>query len=248
MRFSRRRIVAAAGASLVVFWAPWRPLGAAVGDPVDPEITKLRDSVRKLKHRNRKSQTGHKSRNGWEMETNPDTHGTIYRRPVPGVPVGGIQVRMGDVELILVHVVQRFHYEIDLLRAGDVRGWKSPNEIRGGAPESNLASGTAVEIRRDSYPPGISGGFFDVEVAVLRDILAELDGVVRWGGDDQRVQESLFYIDVPPSSGKVGEVAKTLRRWQQTPGLGAGAVVDVLSPRRRGAAENLRRKQATAVH
>ncbi len=74
------------------------------------------------------------------------------RRPVPGIPVDGVQVRMGDVETVLVHVIRRFHYEIDELRRDDVTGWRHPSKVRKGMAESNQASGTAVQVRPGSYP------------------------------------------------------------------------------------------------
>ncbi|CAM5630015.1 Lipoprotein OS=Streptomyces antimycoticus OX=68175 GN=SSPO_062030 PE=4 SV=1 [Streptomyces antimycoticus] len=82
-------------------------------------------------------------------------------------------------------MIRRFHYEIDELRKGEVAGWRSPGTVRKGLPEGILASGTAVRIRPGHYPPGVKGGFFPQQEVVLRDILAELDGVVRWGGDDR---------------------------------------------------------------
>lgn len=106
-------------------------------------------------------------------------------------------MRMGDVETILVHLVRRFHYEVEELRAGDVTGWRAPTGERKPTAESNLASGTAVLIRPGHYPVGVRGNFFALQQIVIRDILAELDGVVRWGGDDRRPNEALFSIDVP---------------------------------------------------
>ena len=51
--------------------------------------------------------------------TGPDAGGTVWTRPVPGTGFD-VQVSIGDAEVILVHVIRRFHYEIDTLRPGDV--------------------------------------------------------------------------------------------------------------------------------
>ncbi|MGW9212275.1 hypothetical protein ACWGR4_35585 [Embleya sp. NPDC055664] len=189
--------------------------------------------------------TGPTSRNGWEMEKVTDNRGHIYTRPVPGVPLAGVQVRIGDVEMVLVHVIRRFHYEIDQLGNGDVVGWRAPRSVRNDRPESNQASGTAVQIRPGHYPAGAQGGFFPLQLTVIRDVLAELDGVVRWGGDDRDVDEALFYIDVRPGDGRLAEVANRIRGWQDEAGKGAGAPVDVTSRTRRGAAEAMESRQRT---
>ncbi|MEU9332426.1 twin-arginine translocation signal domain-containing protein [Streptomyces sp. NPDC048290] len=184
---------------------------------------KLRAAVRAAQERNRRQLTGTPSTNGWEMERTADDHGHIYTRPVPGTPVPGVQVRMGDAETILVHAIRRFHYEIDELRAGDVIGWRPPTKVRKGLPESNQASGTAVQIRPGHYPSGTRGGYFPHQLTTVRAILADCDGVLAWGGDDPHPDESLFYLKTPPTDPQIPTTAEKLRTWNQTPGKGAGS-------------------------
>ncbi|WP_432252362.1 hypothetical protein [Streptomyces sp. HNM1019] len=74
-------------------------------------------------------------------------------------------------------------------------------------------------------------------------ILAELDGVVRWGGDDRKPDESLSYLVVRPGDRRLTEVVARLDRWRETPGSGAGAPVDVLASKRRTAATSLAGRQ-----
>ncbi|MFJ6076642.1 hypothetical protein ACIQFU_38535 [Streptomyces sp. NPDC093065] len=82
---------------------------------------------------------------------------------------------------------------------------------------------------------------------MLRDILAELDGVVRWSGDDKRPDESLFSIDVAPNSPRLPRLAAKLRGLREHPGRAAGAPADSQAAHRRKAAEALARQQrATA--
>ncbi|WP_326698139.1 hypothetical protein OG909_12790 [Streptomyces sp. NBC_01754] len=212
--------------------------------PTGEEITK---AYRRFQRNKAQVRTDKSSTNGWEMEKTADGGGSIASRPVPGTPLAGVGVRTGDVETVLIHVVRRFHYEISELRRGDVIGWRSPGTVRKGLPEGNQASGTAVQIRPGFYPSGTKGGFFAQELVVLRDILAELDGVVRWGGDDRHADEALFYIDVEPGASQLTEVAQRIRAWNHTPGRGAGAPVDVQATGRRTASRSLEHRQQAAA-
>ncbi|MFI9200577.1 twin-arginine translocation signal domain-containing protein [Streptomyces sp. NPDC053048] len=182
---------------------------------------------------------GHRlSANGWEMTPAVDGGG-----PVPGTDLD-VALRAGAVTIVLVHVVRRFHYEIAPLGEGQVVGHLAPGRVARTSAESNHASGTAVAIRPDWYPRGGRGGFFPLEMLVVRDVLAECEGVVRWGGDDRtRPYEALFHIDVPPGDPRLDRVAAKIRGWAARPGAGAGAPVDVSAPQRRAAAERLARRQ-----
>ncbi|MGR8008798.1 hypothetical protein [Streptomyces hypolithicus] len=231
---------AAIAASLPASFLLSSPAYAAGSDPTPAEV---REAVRRAQARTRRVMTGKLSGNGWEMERVSDDGGNIYTRPVPGTPLGGIQVRMGAAETVLVHLIRRFHYEIDSLRKGDVIGWRSPGNVRKGLPESNQASGTAVQIRPGHYPHGGKGGYFPHQLTVIRDVLAELNGVIRWGGDDTKPDEALFYIDVRPDDQRLREVLTKLLGWQVEPGKGAGSPVDVLSDTRSSAAKTLERRQ-----
>jgi hypothetical protein len=182
------------------------------------------------------------STNGWELVGKPNDVSPVWTRPVPGTGFG-VQVRIGDVETVLVHVVRRFHYEIAALHEGDVTGWRAPSHVDVEGAEGNQASGTAVTIRHGSYPLGSAGGFFRSELLVIRDILAECDGIVRWSGDDHPPYEALFSIDVPPGDTRLRTLATTLRGWAAEPGAGAGRPVDVTNQQRRKAAEEMERRQ-----
>jgi hypothetical protein len=202
-------------------------VGKEPGPGTNPLSAKVREAVRRAEARARRVMTGKPSRNGWEMERVADDGGNIFTRPVPGTPLAGIAVRMGDVETVLVHVVRRFHYEVEELRKGDVIGWRSPGKVRKGLPESNQASGTAVQIRPGAYPAGTRGGFYPQQRLVIEGILTELDGVIRWAGNDPKPDESLFYIAVRPNDPRLTTTAARIRRWNETPGRGAGVLTDV---------------------
>lgn len=157
--------------------------------------------------------------------------GAIIQHPIPGTALN-VLVRTGDVGTILVHVIRRFHYEIDALglpgEPNPVEGWLKPSEVRDSAlPESNQASGTAVVIRPGSYPPQVRGGLDASQQLIIRDIIADTENMVRWGGDDRRRYEGLFYLAVGPTDSRLARVGAKLRRWDQTPGRGAGVIADV---------------------
>ncbi|MEV5877546.1 hypothetical protein AB0L75_25655 [Streptomyces sp. NPDC052101] len=214
------------------------PGHAASGRP-DPH--QLREAVRRAQERARQRRdhagTGTPSQNGWELEKVADDRGNVYTRPVPGTPLR-VQVRMGDAETVLVHVIRRFHYDIDPLGVrGEpraVEGWVPASEVRDRhLPESNRASGTAIVIRPGSYPPGLRGSFTPAQELLIRDILADTEGVVRWGGDDMRPYEGLFYVAVRPGDPRLAQVAAKLRSWDAAPGQGAGVLADMAQPARR---------------
>lgn len=84
-------------------------------------------------------------------------------------------------------------------------------------------------------------------MVVIRDILAELDGVVRWGGDDPKPDEALFYLAVGPDDRRLVEVAAKIRGWNERPDAGPGTGVDVLDSKRRSAAKSLENRQRKAA-
>lgn len=179
------------------------------------------------------------SANGWTFQANADLDSQVWTRSVAGTGLS-VPVWIGDVEAILLHVVRRFHYEIEQLQPADLAGWRPVGEVDKDLPESNLASGTAIRIRPGSRA---KGGFFPLQELVLRDILADCEGVVRWGGDGEQVDESLFSIALGPRNKRVRTLADKFRGWETTPGEGAGVNVDFLTPSRRARATTLARAQ-----
>jgi hypothetical protein len=239
---SRRSLLrlgtASAGGSLLAT-LPFQQYASAAQQSAARSSNEQGDSQRRLVAAKRRSA------NGWEIEEGHDQGGMVITRPVVGSECH-VPLRIGDPEVILMHIIGRFHYEIHPLAQGDVIGYKHAAVRRPGYRpvladyESNHWSGTAVDILPGHYPPGISGGFFSYEEQILRDILAECEGVVRWGGDFARMgaspellpDEGHFQIDVPPESPRVRRVARKIRIWNATPGAGAGVTVDTSRPER----------------
>ncbi|MFF2922511.1 hypothetical protein ACFVTP_08900 [Streptomyces celluloflavus] len=147
----------------------------------------------------------------------------------------------GDAATILLHVARRFHYEIDALRTGDVHGWTRDRAVA--EPyESNYLSGSALAIRPTWYPAGSKGNLYPNELIVVRDILAELDGVVAWGGDFTTPKESHFEITVKPGHPRLKGVARKIGGWNSGPGNEGAGAVDAFDPERRRASRAFARR------
>jgi hypothetical protein len=232
----RRRTVLASGVTAaavgVVAWALDVPPAAATTPP-----DRTRWSPRGVRV----------SANGWPIESAVGPSQNVQELRLVGTPAH-VRLRLADVATILMHVVRRFHYDVAALDAGQVVGFR-PGSVLSTRHESNHASGTAVDIRREWYPAGTRGGFSATELVVIRDILAESEGIVRWGGDYRySPDESHFQIDVPPTDARVSALARKLRIAAGEPDGGPGTEAQLpFIPRRMTEARRLAARQAGAV-
>lgn len=146
------------------------------------------------------------SQNGWPASSSP---GTIGVRPFV---VGGASfpggVKSGDVATVLRYVAEQFHVRVEPLHAGWCWGYAN-RSIRGSGTTSNHASATAIDCNAPDHPLGKRGTFSAAQVKEIRAILAEVDGVVRWGGDyGGRADEMHFEINA--NAARVAAVAARL--------------------------------------
>ncbi|MEI5673427.1 MULTISPECIES: hypothetical protein [unclassified Nocardioides] len=154
-----------------------------------------------------------------------------------------LAVAAGPVSAVLVHCLRRYVYEIDdQLRPEDVVGW-IPRGSVGADFESNHFSGTALAIRPRAYPIGAPDGLATRDATVVRDILAECEGVVGWGADAVPEKQSHFQIVVEPGDRALSDVAAKLAGWSTRPDRGPGTSVDPFSARRRRVAIDVKRAQ-----
>jgi hypothetical protein len=173
---------------------------------------------------------GSETQNGWPV---------VSGAAVTTATVEGSDARLslipGAVTTLLVHVLRRFHYEVETLVAGGVSGHTSSRAVT--APlESNYLSGTAFAVQPAAYPAGSTGNFFASQVLIIRDILADCGGVVRWGGDDPvKPKEGHFQIDVPPGDHRLTSAAAQL--------AAPGTPPDVWTTTRRNRARTLETRQ-----
>ncbi|MFV2112704.1 hypothetical protein ACFHW0_10255 [Micromonospora sp. LOL_025] len=151
----------------------------------------------------------------------------------------------GTTAAVLLHVARRFHYEVDSIET--INGHRSDRRVAA-AYESNYLSGTAIELLPGRFPAGARDGLFPHELATVRDILAECEGVVRWGGDHRTLpKEGHFQIDVRPGDGRLRRVAVRIREWTEKPGQGAGTAPDIFSRPRLAAASGLADRQRASA-
>ncbi|HEV7651324.1 MAG TPA: M15 family metallopeptidase [Actinophytocola sp.] len=148
------------------------------------------------------------SQNGWPV--NPPRR----LRLVAGTRDVRVTVADGPPGDVLMHVLAQVHARVESLELDGARGelddWGWANRpIRGGTATSNHASGTAVDGNATRHPLGVKNTFNPKQVAEIHRILAEVDHVVRWGGDyTGRVDEMHFEIVDDPDD--VARVAARL--------------------------------------
>ncbi|GAA1359415.1 hypothetical protein [Streptomyces beijiangensis] len=172
----------------------------------------------------------------WERPTSKNGWSVLDEATGFTIEGSGREVALaeGDAATVLLYVARRFHYEIDSLRAGDVHGWTNNRRVTE-AYESNYLSGSAIAIRPASYPVGAQGNLYPNELIVIRDIVAELDGAVVWGGDFTTPKESHFEIALKPGHPRLKGVARKIGGWNSGPGNDGAGATDAFDPKRRKA-------------
>jgi hypothetical protein len=148
------------------------------------------------------------SQNGWPVADRDQQD----RSSVHGVTVPN-GLLAGDVATVLHHLMDRFHREVEELRDGWCWGWHVKT-IEGSSTISNHASGTAVDLNAPRHPVGVRGTFTPAQRTAIRAILADLDGVVRWGGDYVRRADDMHF-EINKGSAAVHAVAVKIRAKEQ---------------------------------
>ncbi|WP_282946935.1 M15 family metallopeptidase [Cellulomonas endometrii] len=135
------------------------------------------------------------SQNGWPVIES----GTDPR--LVAIPKIAGRVRVGEVAQIFTYLVTRFDAEVEDVDRGADEWGHAYRAIRGATTYSNHASGTAIDLNATQHPLGAVGTFTTAQVAAIRRILADLGGVVRWGGDySGRKDEMHFEINRGPGA------------------------------------------------
>jgi hypothetical protein len=118
------------------------------------------------------------SANGYEA----NNRSLIGSYTVPGTTLK-IALRKGDVSVILLEYLRRYHLEVENLyhTPQDLWGY-AERTIRGSSTTlSNHASGTAADARATRHGLGMTGTFTRTEEQALDKLLADFRGVLRHG-------------------------------------------------------------------
>jgi len=145
------------------------------------------------------------SQNGW-----PAAKDTPLQKLTVGAASFAPGVRKGDVHTILGYVARRFNSEVEKLVKDTCWGF-AYRDISGSTDLSNHASGTAIDCNAPQHPLGKAGTFSAAQVKAIHKIIADCNGVVRWGGDyNGRKDEMHFEINVPPGNAKIAALVKKI--------------------------------------
>lgn len=136
------------------------------------------------------------------------------------VPGGKISMRKGDVATILVYVAKRFHSEVENLIWPGNWGY-AERKIRGGSSLSNHASGTAIDLNAPQHYLGARGTFSKRQVRVIKSILSDLEGVIRWGGNYSGRKDEMHF-EINKGTATVRAIARKIRAGE-LPGPSGGA-------------------------
>lgn len=145
------------------------------------------------------------SQNGWPVVG----QAAVTDRAVHGVefPNGWLK---GDVDVIFTYLIGRLHREVEPLDKGACWGW-FVKTIEGSKTISNHASGTAIDYNARAHPMGRRDTYSEAKQAKIRAILADLDGVVRWGGDYTGRPDDMHF-EINKSKTAVKAVANKIRK------------------------------------
>lgn len=142
-----------------------------------------------------------RSQNGW----------LVYDSPPPATtPWITGRVRPGDVDVIFTWLGEQFHERVEHIRKDWSWGW-AKRPIRGSTTTiSNHASATANDFNAPAHVLGKRGTFTPKQVSEIHEILRELEGVIRWGGDYQNRADEMHF-EIIKGAAEVRAVADKIR-------------------------------------
>jgi hypothetical protein len=116
----------------------------------------------------------------------------IGKFTIPGSSIT-INLRKGDVSVVLLDFLGWYHKEIEPLRQKDTGGYNCRN-IAGSTKLSNHASGTAADVRWQDHVQGKrNAGFSSAEVSKINTKLKEYGGAIRWGNNYSGTPDAMHF-------------------------------------------------------
>jgi uncharacterized protein YukE len=157
-------------------------------------------------------QAGRVSQNGWPVNPPRSAH------TIPGTNIR-VTVADGPAGDVLMHVLGQVNSRVEGVElngpAGEHDDWGyADRNVRGSQSISNHASATAVDINATRHVLGAQGTFTPAQTGEIHRILAEVDNVVRWGGDYTGRRDEMHF-EIIGSQEEVAAVAERLRQAQQ---------------------------------
>jgi hypothetical protein len=160
------------------------------------------------------------SQNGYSA----NDRSVIATYTVPGTTLR-IALRKGDVSVVLLDFLARYHREVESLyhNPQDLWGY-AERTIRGSATTlSNHASGTAADHRAVDHPLGVRGTFTAAELHALNRLLAFYEGVLRHGKDYSGRPDEM-HVEINAGAAAVKRIADKVRAGAQPTMLAAPGV------------------------
>jgi CTP:molybdopterin cytidylyltransferase MocA len=153
------------------------------------------------------------SYNGWPASRYPSSIGVNARwEPIPGHRFPG-GVKSGDVEVVLTYFVRQLHSRverIELYSPGDEWGYNYKASANSPYTLSCHASATAFDYNATRHPNGRRGTWSWAQLAEIRKIQRDVDGVVHWLGDAPRVPDEMHF-EIRATAAQVKAVADKIR-------------------------------------
>lgn len=144
---------------------------------------------------------GRKSQNGYSACDSS----VIAKYTIPNSGGVTINLRKGDVSVVLLDFFGWYAKEIEPLRQSDTGGYNC-RVIEGSDVTSNHGSGTAGDVRWRDHPRGKNqrnAGFSAAEVKKINAKLKEYGGVIRWGNNYSTTPDPMhFEINAGPAAVK----------------------------------------------
>lgn len=127
------------------------------------------------------------SYNGWRASPNRSDIGVVdFTVTLDGVDIAFPSgVKAGAVATCFTYLVQQFHARVERVINPGCWGYYFKTSANSASLISCHSSGTAIDIDAPRHPNGqaASRSFSPAQIAQIRAILAELSGVIYWGGD-----------------------------------------------------------------
>lgn len=153
------------------------------------------------------------SGNGWPAS--PDLRTRVIE------PVSGVRLAIVDndnVADLFTYLVQQFHKRVDDVtkpHPKDDWGYEYRPNVNNPSRLSNHSSGTAIDLDATEHPNAVQTAktYSSQQISTVHKILAEMDGVIRWGGDYSGTPDAMhFEINVQPGDPRLAAAAHKVRK------------------------------------